>query len=197
MKPKNKTTDHKSRIATMSQTQLTILRFKRHRLAVISLAFLCVLYVISFFCEFFAPYGPRERNAQYASCPPQIPRFNLRYGFYTYNVERLRDPVTRITVHRSRKDQIVRLGFLVKGTPYRLWGLIPMERHFFGVRSESRKKGYRFHFLGADRFGRDIFSRICYGARISLSIGILAMVISIILGVSLGGISGYFGGHVD
>ncbi len=96
------------------------------------------------------------------------------------------------------------LRFFVKGEPYKLWGLIPMSRHFFGV-NESAIKNQKskienpepFYFLGADKYGHDIFSRIIHGARISLTIGLVAIVITFLLGVSIGGVSGYVGGRLD
>ncbi|MCI5147363.1 MAG: ABC transporter permease, partial [Candidatus Electrothrix sp. AR3] len=87
-------------------------------------------------------------------------------------------------------------GFWVSGHSYKILGVIPTTRHFFGVR-QGAQVGQKFLFFGGDKFGRDIFSRLLHGARISLSIGLLAIVISFILGVSIGGSSGYFGGWID
>ncbi len=89
--------------------------------------------------------------------------------------------------------QQIPLGFFVKGAPYQMWGFIPWDRHLIG----PLKKGDPFYLLGADRLGRDMLSRIIYGARVSMSIGLVGVFLSLIIGVVLGGVSGYYGGHVD
>jgi peptide/nickel transport system permease protein len=119
------------------------------------------------------------------------------------------DPITFQKTYIQDKNDIVPLGFFVKGEPYKLWGLIPWDRHFIGVDHEAYKPPTdrteaeageslpTFYAIGADKYGRDLLSRMIYGARISLSIGLLAIVITFILGVTIGGISGYLGGKVD
>jgi peptide/nickel transport system permease protein len=97
--------------------------------------------------------------------------------------------------------QIVPLGIFQRGEPYKLWGLIPAERHFIGIKASRTELAAgvhaTFYFLGADEYGRDIFSRLVYGARISLSVGLVAIAVTFLLGVTIGGISGYWGGGVD
>lgn len=114
------------------------------------------------------------------------------------------DPITLKRYYIEDPDEVLPLGFFVRGTPYRLWGLIPMDRHFLGidfsgvtVSDEANPTSATFYFLGADKYGHDLFSRIIYGARISLTIGLVAIVITFFLGIIIGGISGYFGGIVD
>jgi len=99
----------------------------------------------------------------------------------------------------------VPLRFLVEGEPYRLWGLIPLNRHFFGIdhakygagNPTTKEHPPSFYLLGADKYGRDIFSRLIYGTRISLSVGLIAIAIMFILGITIGAISGYAGGWID
>jgi peptide/nickel transport system permease protein len=98
----------------------------------------------------------------------------------------------------------VPLGFFVRGEPYRLWNLIPMERHFFGVdrdalaaQGRAGETGAVFYLMGSDKYGHDVLSRLFYGARISLSVGLISIIVTFVLGVTLGGISGYVGGGWD
>ncbi len=188
----------KESTATLSQWQLIGRRFSRHRLAVASLFILLVLYSLALFAEVCAPYTRSWNNVEKIYSPPQIPKFSLKHGFYTNRVERQIDPIT-FKNYYLRTDEIVPLGFFVRGEPYKFWGIVPMDRHLFGVNRDASTfdEGDTFYFLGADKYGRDIYSRLIYGARISLSIGIVAIVATFILGATLGGISGYVGGTTD
>ena len=191
--------------ATLSQWQLIRLRFSKHRLAVASFYVLIVLYLMAIFAEFFAPYGRDWRDLDHAYCPPQLPKINFSHGINVNAMHRHIDPITFKKYYIEQKEDFIPLSFFAKGEPYKLWGLIPMERRFLGVDhnayvppdSEEEIPLPTFYFLGADKFGHDIFSRIIYGSRISLSIGLVAIVITFILGVTIGGISGYLSGRVD
>ncbi len=189
----------KSSAATLSQWQLIALRFSRHSLAVASLFILMLLYSLAIFAEFAAPYTRGWGDVEKIYCPPQLPKFSFANGFYTNRIERQIDPITQKNYYTSTGD-IVPLGFFVKGEPYEFWGLIPMDRHFFGVRDTSaltNGKPGTFFFLGADKYGRDIYTRLIYGARVSLSIGVVAIIATFLLGATIGGISGYVGGGTD
>ncbi len=193
-----------------SDTQWALIarRFSRHRLAVASLYVLVALYFLALFAGFFAPYTAEWRDLDHAYCPPQMLRFSLAEGLYTPALVRHVDPVTFRKTYTADKALTVPLGLFVKGEPYRLWGLIPMERHFLGVdreawRERREKDGAKteitptFYMLGADHYGRDLLSRILIGARISLSVGLVALAVTFLLGIILGGISGYVGGSLD
>lgn len=194
--------------ATLSQWQLIRRRLWRHRLAVASLFLLIALYILALFAEFFAPYTTRWLELDHAYCPPQQVRFSFSRGFYVYAVKRDVDPITFRKTYIEDRSDTVPLSFFAKGEKYKLWGLIPGSRHFLGVDHEAYAESTSsaggpdamkptFYLLGADKYGRDLLSRILYGARISLSVGIIGIAITFVLGLTVGGVSGYLGGAVD
>ncbi len=189
-------------IKPLTQWQLIGRKFRKHRLARGALYLLVAMYMLAVFAEIFAPYPSALKNSTHAFCPPQIPHLNFEKGLYVDMARQQIDPVTLGKTYTLDEKDYIPLGFFVKGQQYELWGLIPWDRHFVGVNTEACKargieNNATFYLLGADKYGRDIFSRTIYGARISLSIGILAIVITFILGVTIGGISGYVGGSTD
>jgi len=189
----------------LSQWQLVKRRFIKHRLAVWSLFLLQIMYIIVLFVEFFAPYTPQWRDLDYAYCPPQIPRFSFSNGVHVYAMQKHVDPVTFQKSYYEDREKIIPLSFFAKGEPYRLWGLVPSSRHFISLKTEEGSfaeddhsiKKPTFYLLGSDKYGRDIFTRIIYGARVSLSVGVVAIVVTFFLGTLIGGVSGYLGGAVD
>lgn len=193
------------RIENLSQVQLVKRRFVKHRLAVGSLFLLKIMYIIVLLAEFFAPHTPRWCDLDYAYCPPQIPRFSFSEGFYVYAMQKHVDPVTFQKSYYENHKEIIHLSFFVKGEPYQLWGLIPSSRHFISLKTDIEQgadnelmvKKPTFYLLGSDKYGRDILSRIIYGARVSLSVGVVAIVVTFFLGALIGGVSGYLGGAAD
>ena len=196
--------DNRRNLATLSQWELILLRFKRHRLAVMSFHILAVLYWIALFAEFFAPYTQGWKDLSYAYCPPTLPAFSWEYGLHSAALNLREDPITLRQYYIQDSHQIVPLGFFVKGDDYNLFGIIPAKRRFFGVDRDRCRATHSdesakpvFLLLGADRYGRDVLSRVIYGSRISLSIGLMAVGITFVFGISIGGLSGYHGGWVD
>jgi peptide/nickel transport system permease protein len=185
----------------LSQWALIRRRFGRHRLAVAALFLLSVLYVLAVFAEFMAPYTRQWRDLSHAYCPPQLPRFSPRRGFYVPVMQRQVDPLTFKKTYVEDGTRLVELGFFVPGESYRFWGLVTWNRHLFGVKTAAFRwpdgTVPTFYFLGADRYGQDIFSRLVYGSRISLSVGLVAIAVTFLLGVTIGGVSGYAGGRLD
>jgi peptide/nickel transport system permease protein len=175
-------------------------RFRKHRMALICTGLLFVLYFVALFCEFVAPYDPDQAMLQYKQVPPT--RVHIRdtqgevHWPFVYQHTRAVDPETfRITYI---EDTSIRwpVYLFVHGYEYKLLGLWPTDIHLFGL--EPAAEGLQGIFLfGTDRLGRDMFARVCYGARLSLSMGLISVFLSLALGVVLGGISGYYGGRID
>ena len=173
-------------------------RFLRHRLAVASLFILAALYLVTIFAEFVAPYGATHQVTERVYSPPQLPKFSFKEGWHVHALIGDRDPLTLRKHYTEDPSQVVHLGFFVPGEQYKLLGLFPADRHFFGVRAKSESgQPPVFYVLGADKFGRDIFSRIIFGARVSLTIGLVSIVLIFVIGLTIGGVSGYVGGWVD
>ncbi len=185
---------------SLSQWALIRRRFVGHRLAVVSLFLLAVLYVLALAAEVLAPYSRQWRDLSHAYCPPQLPRYSWEHGVHVLAMRVTVDPLTFKRTYIEDRSQVIKLGWFVRGQPYRFWDLIPGDRHLFGVKQPSGGASLispTFYFLGADEHGRDIFSRLIYGSRISLSVGLVSIAVTFLLGVTIGGISGYFGGAID
>jgi peptide/nickel transport system permease protein len=178
-----------------SQWKLIIPRFKKHKVALVAFWVLLFIYLVAILAEFVAPSDPNEFNSAYVYAPPQRIRFFADDGFhfrpfvYGYNISM--DPRTLDNVYEIDRNQVQPIYFFVHGTSYKFWGIWDADLHLFGIKEGT------FLVWGADRLGRDVFSRIVYGTRISVSIGLIGVSLSLFLGVFLGGISGYFGGVVD
>ena len=180
------------KIYVASYAKLMWWRFLRHRLAVVSAVVVVLLYGVAAFAEFL----PEETFAGYKLAPPTRIHFidnegRLRRPF-VYLTERERDPKTLRTTYVEDRTTMYPIRFFVKGPEYQMWGRWTMDRHLFGIDADREEQGV--FLLGADRLGRDLFSRMAYGARISLTIGLVSIAISLVLGIVLGGISGYYGG---
>jgi peptide/nickel transport system permease protein len=181
---------------TLSQRQLVWRRFRRHRLAYASLVFISVLYVIVLLAEFFAPYDPFGRNPTAVMAPPSSIHLldkdgNLHWPFvYGRKAELDRRTFQRTYVEDTAVRYPIRL--LVRGDRYTLLGFIETDLHAFGV----DRPGALF-LAGTDGLGRDLLSRMLFGARTSLFVGLLGLTIGFALGLFFGGISGYYGGTID
>ena len=185
------------RIYVASQWQLMWWRFRKHQLALASSVLLILLYFAALFCECLAPYDPHDYQAQYVQAPPQAIRFVGEDGFhlrpFVYALKSGRDAVSLARVFEIDKTQRHFIYLFVHGAPYKLWGLFETDVHLFGIKDDQAT----VFLLGADRLGRDMLSRVLYGARISLSIGLVGVFLSFLLGILIGGVSGYYGGTVD
>jgi peptide/nickel transport system permease protein len=188
-----------ARAFVASQWQLVWWRFKEHKVAVASGVLVILIYMVALFAEFLAPFAPDEVNAQYLYAPPQQPHLfdtsdgGFRMAPHVYGYSSVVDPAAGRRTFTINPEQKIELGFFVEGDPYKLWNILPMNRHFIG----PKEAGQPMYLLGADRLGRDMLSRLIYGTRISMSIGLVGVFLSLVLGILLGGMSGYYGGVVD
>ena len=185
-------------VAIASQWQLTWWAFRKHKLAMISLWIIGLLYFVSIFAEFVSPSDPTQQNRHAVYHPPQAIHFidrtedGISIRPYVWRMERQRDPLTLATTY-VQTDEKIYLTLFGQGEEYEFWGLWTTDVRLFATENPEDK----FFLFGADRLGRDMFSRIVHGTRISMSIGLVGVAISLVLGITLGGLSGYYGGRTD
>ncbi|MFC2280670.1 MAG: dipeptide/oligopeptide/nickel ABC transporter permease/ATP-binding protein [Treponema socranskii subsp. buccale] len=165
---------------------------KTKRIAFASLIVIAILYIVMLFAEFVAPY-PASMSFSRDTFHPANIRITRR-GIAAQEC-RVLDPVSWKYARVKGKYRTV--TFFVKGEPYKLLGLIPCSRHLFGTIPDEKGELHPVFILGADNLGRDLFSRIVYGSRISLTIGFAASAVSLLLAVLLGGLAGFYGGAAD
>ncbi|MEZ5593462.1 MAG: ABC transporter permease [Gammaproteobacteria bacterium] len=172
-------------------------RFKKHRLALICSVILMLIAAIALVPGFFSTQDPNQTGARSSFRPVQGIHFFDEDGFnlHAYRMTGKRNPTTLKMEWQADPTKKIPLGFFVEGFEYRVLGLFNSTRHLIGVADPNSRQ--RLHLLGTDRLGRDQWSRLMYGTQVSLSIGLVAVLFSIVLGVFLGGISGYFGGWID
>ena len=188
-------TEAQAKVHLASQLKLMWWKFKRHRIALASGIFLLLLYGMIIIAEFLAPYDLHTRNVDFIHSPPQ--RVHLFQdgnfvGPFVYGREMSLDMQSLKRVYTNKKDDVQPLRFFCRGDDYRFWGLIQSNIHFV-----CPAKGGQMFLLGTDRLGRDVLSRIIYGARISLTIGLIGITISFVLGIIIGGLAGDHGGVFD
>lgn len=188
-------TQEQERYYLASQWRMMWLRFKRHRLAVVSGAVLLAMYLSILMSEFLAPYGLHSRHTDFIYAPPQSIHFFHEGRFqgpfvYEHGFELDLENLRR--VYSENPDVIHKLRFFCLGDAYEWMGLIPGSFHLVCPGEDGT-----LFVLGTDRLGRDVLSRMIYGARISLTVGLVGIAISFIIGIVLGGLAGYYSGWVD
>lgn len=191
------TTDAEERVAVATQWQLMWRRFRKHRLAMLGAVVVVLFYLVVLFADFLAYVNPEVSDAQRGLIAPQgIQWFHDgQFKPHVFALVGERDPATFKRVYTVDPTQIVPLTFFAPGFDYKLFGFIPANRHLFGVEGGNPEE--TLFLLGTDLEGRDMWSRVMYATRTSLTIGLIAVVISLVLGVVLGGISGFYGGMAD
>jgi peptide/nickel transport system permease protein len=183
-------------VAVAGQWRLMWRKFRRHRLAVAGGIVVILIVLTGLLADFLAPADPHAYSPRHAFAPPQALKLGSRDGGWGLYVEGLRMRLDPVAMRREFvPDPAVRIPvvLLVETAPYRLLGLIPLRHRLIG----PRDAGAPIYLLGADRLGRDVLSRIVHGTRVSMSIGLLGVALSLFLGVLLGGLSGFYGGTVD
>jgi peptide/nickel transport system permease protein len=194
------------KLEVATQWQLMWWKFRKHKLAMISAGVIILYYLVAIFAEFFAPWKPTQYIAEYVYAPPQPLHFidNGEFRLYVKALKFERDPRSYKKIWSIDEENKIDLGFFVEGSEYKIglhWLPIPYinelyfttNRHFFGPKDPSQP----MYLLGADQSGRDVLSRMIYSSRISLSVGLAGVFLSMVLGIVLGGISGLRGGLID
>jgi peptide/nickel transport system permease protein len=183
------------RVYQASQLRLMWWKFRQHRLALASGILLAAFYLMILVCEFVAPYNLHTRNMDFIYAPPQ--RAHLFHdgqfvGPFVYGRNMTLDMETLKREYAEDRTDIQRIRFFCRGDAYKFWDVIATDIHL-----ACPAKGGQMFLLGTDRLGRDVLSRIIYGARISLTIGLVGVSFSFLLGVVIGGLAGYHGGVFD
>jgi len=185
-------TEEESRYG-LSQWQLMWRKFLRSRAAIVGGSVVVLFYLIALFANFLAPYGGDQRFTTYLYAPPQGLHWDPQNGLYVYGLETKRDPDTLAMVYKTDTNRKLPVQFFVHDQPYKLAGFINADVHLYGIAD----KNIGVFPLGSDRQGRDMLSRILIGSQMSLTIGLIGVFLSLVLGSVLGVASGYFGGWVD
>ena len=193
-------TPEQERYYMASQWQLMWWKLKRHRLAVISGGFLLLTYFSILISEIIAPYNLHERHTDYLRASPQPVHFFHEGEFigpFVYGMKRSLDLKLMRWNYEEDASRVYKIRFFCTGNDYpgaqyEFWGLFKGSFHLFCPASDGQ-----LFLFGTDRLGRDMFSRIAYGARISLTVGLIGITISFIMGITIGGLAGYYGGFVD
>jgi peptide/nickel transport system permease protein len=191
--------EQESKVMVASQWQLMWWKLRRHKLAMISGVIVIFIYTVALFAEFFQVVPHDQYAAQYTYAPPQqLHLFDtssgaLQVGFYVNGYKSTIDSFSFKRVFVVDPTQKVPIQLFARGFEYKLLGVIPSNIHLFGPVDPKSP----LYIFGADSLGRDVYSRLVVGTRISMSIGLMGVAISLLLGILLGGISGYVGGAVD
>ena len=194
-------TDEEERVFVATQWQLMWWRFRRHKMAMVSAAVLGVFYMFAIGAEFLSSAHPVVSYVDVAYLPPQKIHWfdDGRFSPYVEGITGSRDPKTFKRVYETHPDVKIPVSFFVRDWEYKFLGLIKTDRHLIGIEGGQEGEYARPapFVIGTDILGRDMYSRIITGTRISLSIGLVGVCISLVLGIVLGGISGYYGGWAD
>lgn len=180
------------------QYQLMWWRFRKHRMALFGASIVILFYTSAVFADFLAISNPALSDVKVAYLSPQtIHWFDGGFSPHVKELIGSRDPVTFKKVYVTKPETHIPIRLLVRGYEYKLFGIIKLDRHLIGIEESHNKERRSPFFLGTDVQGRDMWSRMVFGTRVSLTIGLVGVALSLFLGVTLGSMSGYYGGIVD
>ncbi len=194
---KNEQEEIKRSESYYSATQLQLIwwKFRRHKMAIAGSIILGLFLIIMLFCEFLSPATPDTRNSGMLYAPPSKIYFFTPDGKFTrpyiFEMKKSLNMETLEVTFSENREVMLPIKFFIHGDAYKLWNTFPSDRHLFGVDDGT------LFLIGADSMGRDMLTRVFYGTRVSLSIGLFGVFISFVIGLMMGGISGFFGGVVD
>ena len=192
--------DHREdeEVFVAGQWRLMWWRFRKHRMAMVGAVVVILFYSAAVFADFIAISDPRLSDVEVAYLSPQtIHWFDGGFSPHVKKVIGDRDPETFKKVYTTDPEAKIPIRLFVRGYEYKFLGLIPFDRHLIGTVPPEDEERVAPFFLGTDVLGRDMWSRIVFGSRVSLSIGLVGVFLTLVLGVVLGGLSGYYGGWVD
>ncbi len=188
-------TERDAQVEVASQWKLMWWKFRRHKMAMFGGVLVLAFYTLALFSEFFAPMKFTTYNEKYVYAPPQPVHFFLdgKFSPHVVGYKFERDPISYKKTWAIDETVVVPIRFFNRGDPYKLWGFIPGDLHLVGPKNPEDP----FYLLGADKSGRDVLSRVIYSARVSLTVGLIGVFISFVIGILIGGISGLVGGPLD
>ena len=181
-----------------SQWSLMMRKFRKHKLAMASTIILLFFYIVAIFGNFVAPQGTEQYDGKYVNCGPTPVHWfhdGKFMGPFVYGLKTERDPETYMLMFTEDTEAVYKIKFFTQGAEggeYKLFGLIPSNLHLFEAEGDGR-----VFLFGTDSMGRDLFSRVVLGAQISLFIPVVGMLLTLVLGLFMGSLAGYFGGWVD